>query len=92
MSNDDTIKIDIDVRFCCSICLFIVKTISSYLPLLFRKSYVLIYFFCVFLQVVYLNMNFWLSVSVNLVSIFTLLFIVDLIIKKITKNDNYIQK
>ena len=58
----------------------------------FLILYVLIYFFCVFLQVVYLNMNFWLSVSVNLVSIFTLLFIVDLIIKKITKNDNYIQK
>lgn len=54
--------------------------------------YVVIYFFFVFVQIVFLNMNFWLSVSVNLVSIFTLLFVVDLIIKKITKNDNYIQK
>lgn len=58
----------------------------------FLILYVLIYFFCVFLQVVYLNMNIWLSLGLNIVSIFTLIFIVDLIIKKITKNDNYIQK
>lgn len=37
-------------------------------------------------------MNFWLSLGLNLVSVFTLIFIVDLILKKITKDDNNIQK
>jgi len=52
--------------------------------------YVVIYLLCVFLQIIYLNMNFWLSVGLNIVSVFTLIFIVDLILKKITKNDNNI--
>lgn len=54
--------------------------------------YVIIYFFCVLLQIVYLNMNFWLSLAFNLVSVFTLIFIVDLILKKFTKDDKDIQK
>lgn len=58
----------------------------------FAIMYVVIYLLCVFLQIIYLNMNFWLSLGLNLVSVFTLLFIVDLILKKITKNDNNIQK
>jgi len=58
----------------------------------FFLSYVLIYSICVLLQVVYLKINFWLSLSINLVSVFTLIFIVDLIIKKLTKNDKDIQK
>jgi len=52
--------------------------------------YVVIYLLCVFLQIIYLNMNFWLLVGLNIVSVFTLIFIVDLILKKITKNDNNI--
>jgi len=58
----------------------------------FALMYVTIYFLCVFLQIIYLNMNFWLSLGLNLVSVFTLIFIVDLILKKITKDDNNIQK
>jgi len=58
----------------------------------FFLSYVIIYSICVLLQVVYLKINFWLSLSINLVSVFTLIFIVDLIIKKLTKNDKDIQK
>jgi len=58
----------------------------------FAIMYVVIYFLCVFLQIIYLNMNFWLSLALNLVSVFTLIFIVDLILKKITKNDNNIQE
>jgi hypothetical protein len=58
----------------------------------FFMSYVIIYSICVIFQMVYLHMDFWLSVAINLVSIFTLIFIVDLILKKITKNDNNIQK
>jgi hypothetical protein len=58
----------------------------------FALMYVTIYFLCVFLQIIYLNMNFWLSLGLNLVSVFTLLFIVDLILKKITKNDNNVQE
>jgi hypothetical protein len=58
----------------------------------FALMYVAIYLLCVFLQIIYLNMNFWLSLGLNLVSVFTLIFIVDLILKKITKDDNNIQK
>ena len=58
----------------------------------FSIMYVLIYFLCVFLQVIYLNMNFWLSFALNLVSVFTLIFIVDLVLKKITKDDKDIQE
>jgi len=58
----------------------------------FAIMYVVIYLLCVFLQIIYLNMNFWLSLALNLVSVFTLIFIVDLILKKITKNDNNIQE
>ena len=54
--------------------------------------YVCIYFLCVFLQIIYLNMNFWLSLALNLVSVFTLIFIVDLVLKKITKDDKDIQE
>jgi hypothetical protein len=54
--------------------------------------YVSIYFLCVFLQVIYLNMNFWLSLALNIVSVFTLIFIVDLVLKKITKDDKNIQE
>jgi len=54
--------------------------------------YVSIYFLCVFLQVIYLNMNFWLSLALNIVSVFTLIFIVDLVLKKITKDDKDIQE
>jgi hypothetical protein len=54
--------------------------------------YVSIYFLCVFLQVLYLNMNFWLSFALNIVSVFTLIFIVDLVLKKITKDDKDIQE
>jgi hypothetical protein len=58
----------------------------------FAIMYVVIYLLCVFLQIIYLNMNFWLSLALNLVSVFTLIFIVDLILKKITKNDKNIQE
>lgn len=58
----------------------------------FAIMYVVIYLLCVFLQIIYFKMNFWLSLGLNLVSVFTLLFIVDLILKKITKNDNNVQK
>jgi hypothetical protein len=37
-------------------------------------------------------MNFWLSLALNLVSVFTLIFIVDLVLKKITKDDKDIQE
>jgi hypothetical protein len=58
----------------------------------FFLSYVIIYSICVLLQVVYLKINFWLSLAINLVSVFTLIFIVDLILKKLTKDDKNIQK
>jgi len=56
----------------------------------FFVSYVVIYSICVLLQVIYLKINFWLSLAINLVSVFTLIFIVDLIIKKLTKDDKNI--
>jgi hypothetical protein len=58
----------------------------------FIVSYVIIYFICVLLQVTYLHMNIWLSLALNVVSVFTLIFIVDLVLKKIIKDDKDIQK
>ena len=56
----------------------------------FFVCYVIIYFICVIMQITYLQMDLWLSLIDNLVSVFTLIFIVDLILKKITKNDKNI--
>jgi hypothetical protein len=56
----------------------------------FFVCYLIIYSICVIMQMTYLHMDFWLSLIVNLVSVFTLIFIVDLILKKITKNDKNI--